>query len=94
MGLIQNSINSMIGSVAVVSKLNVKREQALERANAIQQAQQKQKRKFMDYLGKLETSWGGTIGDLPVNIQKNIAKQYSQKQRKELMDKMDKEKKR
>lgn len=55
--------------------------------------QLQQKRNFSDYLKKLETSFGGKVGDLPENLQKEIAKQYSKSQRQNIMNQMDKESK-
>lgn len=51
----------------------------------------KPKRHFMDYLGRESTSLGGKVGDLPMNMQKQIAKQYSSADRKRMMDKYDRE---
>lgn len=59
-------------------------------ANAIE-AKKVQKRNFMDYLAKQKTSLGGTVGELPASMQKQIASQYSKSQRKRLMDAMDRE---
>lgn len=66
-------------------------DKAQQRAQQKGQQQLKQKRKFSDYLSKLETSFGGTVGDLPKSIQQTIAKQYSSKERREIMNRMDKE---
>lgn len=68
-------------------------EQAMLKAAQQQENKKTQKRNFKDYLGKLESSLGGAVGDLPANVQKEIAKQYTSSQRKELMDKIDKESK-
>jgi hypothetical protein len=46
----------------------------------------------MSYLQKQPTSFGGTVGELPTNIQKQIASQYSKSERKKLMDTMDAQK--
>lgn len=67
-------------------------EESLKRVASKQDTQKKQRRRFKDYLDKLETSLGGTVADLPSSLQKEIAKTYSSKERKEIMDKMDKEK--
>lgn len=56
-----------------------------------QESQRSQKRNFKEYLSKLEIAGGGKVGDLPKNMQSAIAKQYSKEERKELMDRMDKE---
>ena len=56
------------------------------------QVKQKTKvRRFMDYLRGEQTSWGGTIGDLPPKLQRELAAQYDKKQRKALMDRRDEE---
>lgn len=60
-------------------------------ANAIE-AKKVQKRNFSEYLKKQPTSLGGTVGDLPPAMQKQIASQYTKSQRRTLMDRMDKEK--
>lgn len=51
----------------------------------------KSKRNFMEYLGKQETSLGGTVSQLPPAMQKEIASQYSKSQRQSIMNRMDKE---
>lgn len=53
--------------------------------------QLKGKRNFSEYLSKIETNYGFTVGEFPKSVQKIIAKQYSSKERKQIMDKMDKE---
>ena len=45
----------------------------------------------MEYLGKQETSLGGTVSQLPPAMQKEIASQYSKSQRQSIMNRMDKE---
>lgn len=63
--------------------------QAAERAkqNAADEVEAKmnQRDEFMEYLKKQPTSLGGTVGDLPQNIQSHIAKQYSPEQRLKLL---------
>lgn len=61
-------------------------------ANAIE-AKKVQRRNFMEYLKKQPTNFGGTIGDLPPQAQKQIASQYTKSQRRTLMNNMDKESK-
>ena len=68
-----------------------KQEEAKSKVKQIQEAKKTQRRNFMDYLAKQPTSLGGTIGELPKSMQKQIASQYSKSQRKAMMDKMDKE---
>lgn len=58
----------------------------------IQEAKKNQRRNFMSYLTQQPTSLGGTVGDLPKDMQKQIASQYSKADRRKLMDQMDKEK--
>lgn len=55
------------------------------------QEQKRTRRNFMDYLRRTETSLGGKVGEFAPDIQKQIASQYSPKQRKALMDQMDRE---
>lgn len=107
MGVIQNAINSILGTgagfftAAKIAAANKKQtiqpkdrmKQSLEKVAKVNEAKQKQKRNFMNYLKTQKTSFGGTVGDLPYNLQKEIAKGYSPKQRKALMDKIDKESK-
>lgn len=57
------------------------------------QQQVKQRRNFMAHLKNVEISGGGTVGELPSHVQKAIAAQYSKKERKELMDRQDKQSK-
>ena len=45
----------------------------------------------MAYLGRMETSLGGTVAELPKNVQHEIAKTYTRSQRKTIMDRMDRE---
>lgn len=82
-------------SLQAKSDLKARQENALAKAEAVKQAKvhQKQKRRnFMrDYLSKQETSLGGTIGELPIAMQKQIASQYTKSQRKAMMDRMDRE---
>lgn len=59
-------------------------------ANAIEE-KKTQRRKFMDYLKQEPTSLGGTVGQFPPTIQKQIASQYTKSQRKRLMDMRDAE---
>lgn len=125
MGVIQSSINSMIGSAShaamVVKGYQTLREKkaaaavkaqskstpsnmqqsgspqeiAAQRArqsvkNAIAAKKEQKRRKFSEYLAKQPSSIG-KVGDLPPNVQKEIAKQYSPRQRQQLMNDMDEE---
>ena len=69
-----------------------KQQQAMARMTRQADAKKALRRNFMDYLSKQTTSLGGTVGDLPKDLQKQIASQYSKSQRKAMMDRMDKEK--
>ena len=64
---------------------------AMDRMIKQQDAKRTQKRNFMSYLAQQSTSLGGTVGDLPMQLQEQIASQYSKSQRKTMMDRMDKE---
>ena len=64
---------------------------AMDRVSRQQEAKKTQRRNFMSYLAQQSTSLGGTVGDLPMSLQKQIASQYSKSQRKTMMDRMDKE---
>lgn len=77
---------------ALTHQRTVGMEQANQHSQQIAQQQTRQKRKFMEYLGREDSSLG-RIGDLPENLQRAIAKQYTPSMRKKLMDRMDKERK-
>lgn len=51
------------------------------------------RRNFMNYLRNEPISWGGKVGDLPIELQKQIASQYSKTQRRNMMNKIDRENK-
>lgn len=99
MGFIQSAINKTLGTVGVAGSIASKLTQSLEdrqtqamkKVAEQQAAQKKQKRNFMDYLKKQPTSFGGSVGDLPLAAQKTLAKQYSKTDRQKLMNQMDKE---
>lgn len=99
MGAIQSAVNSMIGSVAatafVAKKAGMRSEEAAKTAKQSAQNEvtqkKKQRRNFSEYLAKQPTNLGGTVGDLPKSVQKQIAAQYTKSQRKSLMDSMDRE---
>lgn len=71
--LTNNSSNDLM------SKANLQAKQ--KKKNKIEQ-----KRRFKDYLAKMQTNFGGTIGDLPDSVQKAIAKQYSPYERQKIMN--------
>lgn len=66
-------------------------QQAMDRMDRQSQAKKTQRRNFMDYLAKQPTSLGGTVGDLSPELQKQIASQYSKKDRRNMMNRMDRE---
>ena len=68
-----------------------KQSTAMDRMIKQQEAKKTQRRNFMSYLAQQSTSLGGPVGDLPKDLQKQIASQYNKKQRKTMMDRMDKE---
>lgn len=97
MGVIQNAINQIIGSVGIGSKLISSTKQKRDRANEAmlkvantQDAAQKQRRNFINYLKDMPSSIGGKVGELPIEIQRQIAKTYSTSERKNIMDTVDK----
>lgn len=101
MGIIQGAINRMLGTAGLASSLISKTIKAEERQVAAMKkventttAKQNQKRNFMNYLKTMPISGGGVVGCLPKEAQKTIAKQYSQAQRKQIMDTADATKKR
>lgn len=97
---IQGSVNQVISSIGAAASIGkgiklqrdkVKQELAQKQMKQQQEAKKTQRRNFMDYLSKQTTSLGGTVGDLPKDLQKQMASQYSKSQRKAMMDRMDKE---
>ena len=97
---IQGSVNQVISSIGAAASIGkgiklqrdkVKQELAQKQMKQQQEAKKTQRRNFMDYLAKQPTSLGGTIGELPKPMQKQIASQYTKSQRKTMMDRMDKE---
>ena len=97
---IQGSVNQVISSIGAAASIGkgiklqrdkVKQELAQKQMKQQQEAKKTQRRNFMDYLSKQTTSLGGTVGELPMPIQKQMASQYSKSQRKTMMDRMDKE---
>lgn len=96
-GHILNAIGSANKAAGIMKGLNTanqllqRQEQAEANVKQTQEAKQKQRRNFMEYLRKQQLQWGGTVGDLPDNLQKTIAKQYSKSDRQKLMNQMDRE---
>ena len=62
-----------------------KQSTAMDRVSRQQEAKKTQRRNFMKYLAQQ------SVGDLSPDMQKQIASQYNKKQRKTMMDRMDKE---
>lgn len=70
-----------------------KANQANERSQKQAKARQARRNFVRDYLPKIETGFGGTVGDFSKETQRELGKNYSTKERKEIMDRMDNEKK-
>lgn len=66
-----------------------KQDQALNQSAQISEAKQSQRKNFMSYLKNVEIQGGGKVGDLPLNMQRQIAKQYTPSERKKLMSNQD-----
>ena len=93
----QSGINATLGSIAgaafgINKTLKQRQEEQMKKVKQVQEAKKTQKRNFMSYLSQQPISGGGTVGELPTNIQKQIASQYSKSERKKLMDTMDAQK--
>lgn len=98
---IQGSVNQVIKSIGDAASIGkdiklqrdkAKQELAQKQMKQQQEAKKTQRRNFMDYLSKQTTQLSGTVGDLPKDLQKQVASQYSKSQRNTIMDRMDKEK--
>ena len=79
----QASVHSALSSVGrfaafteAKGALIQKQEQAKKKVEEVKEAKKTQRRNFMEYLRKQETSLGGTVGDLPPEVQKQIARLY------------------
>lgn len=81
----------VLSSIREVDSLREKQKQAMARMSEQAEAKKTQRRNFMTYLAQQPTSLGGTVGDLPKPLQKQIASQYTRGQRKTMMDRMDRE---
>lgn len=97
---IQGSVNQVISSIGAAASIGkgvklqrdkVKQELAQKQMKQQQEAKKTQRRNFMDYISSMPTSLGGTVGQLPKDMQKQIASTYTKSQRKTIMDRMDKE---
>lgn len=72
-----------------VSRDEAKMEEANDTSQKQVRAKTSQRRNFNDYLAKMSTSMGGTVGELPKEMQRAIASQYLAKDRKKIMDEED-----
>ena len=77
------------GQPMYVSRDESKMTSSNQRAQKQVKAKASQRRNFNDYLAKMSTSMGGTVGELPKEMQRAIASQYSPKDRKKIMDEED-----
>ena len=107
MGVLQNSINSMLGSAAFVAAMTgrniMNRQQRIEKANKqaqeaakareVQTKVMRKRRNFMKYLKDVELGGGIKVGDLGVEAQKQIASGYTKSQKTALMNEVDKRRK-
>ena len=64
-------------------------QKAKEAVQVKQAAKRKTRRNFLDYMKDEPTSLGGTFGELDPKLQKQIAKQYTKAQKKQIMDRKD-----
>lgn len=101
MGAIQGAINQALGTIGIASRIGqnlrdneTRMTEAMKKVASKQEAQVKQRRNFMEYLRKMPTSFGGPVGELPSKTQKELAKQYTSRERQQIMNQMDKEAKR
>lgn len=65
---------------------------AMQRAERQARARAKRRNFVRDYLSQMQTSLGGVVGELPPEIQKVIASNYSSKERRQIMNQQDREK--
>lgn len=94
MNNIQKGINQMLGSIGVGMILFKKRQDALKKSQEkfqAKQVQRKQRRNFLDYIKNEPTNLGVNVGNLSLDLQKQIAKSYSSEERRKIMNKADKE---
>lgn len=98
---IQGSVNQVISSIGAAASIGkgiklqrdkVKQELAQKQMKQQQEAKKTQRRNFLEYISSMPTSFGGTVGQLPKDMQEQIASTYTKSQRKTIMDRMDKEK--
>lgn len=87
----EDRINQELYPEVYGNSLEAKQQQANMKSQKIKNTKTKQRRNFMDYISKQKTSYDMSVGDLPKKQQKIIASQYNSKERKNMMDMMDKE---
>lgn len=100
---LQSSINQVLSVAAILGgrkRTEVERSERIERAKqreemsaqkALQKEQErkrKTRRNFLSYMQSETTSYG-RFGDLPLHVQKSIAKQYTKSQRQTIMNRKD-----
>ena len=84
---IAKGLSRGIEQYKTINKYNEQlRNLANKRAMDIKEGKSAQKRHFKDYLAGMETSFGGTVGELSPAAQAAIAKQYSQSERQKIMN--------
>lgn len=81
----------VLSSIREVDSLRERQKLAMKKMEEQAQAKKTQKRNFMTYLAQQPTSLGGTVGDLPSDLQKQIASQYGRNERRNMMNRMDRE---
>lgn len=81
----------MIKELAGIPLDDLRAKQAMKQMEGKKSAKQNRRNFINDYLAKQTSSLGGKVGDLPKNLQKQIASQYTKSQRTAMMDRMDKQ---
>lgn len=98
MGVIQGSINGMLGTAAaaisigegLMKKANTRAEQMAKQKQAQKQSMQRKKRDFMKYVVNIPLGDdGGKVGDLGKSAQKQIAQSYSKSEKTKIMNEME-----
>ena len=72
-------------------KANLAAAKAQDNLKAKQKEKRQGRRNFKDYIASEPTSLGGSVGELDPKIQKFIAQSYSKAEKKQIMDRKDKE---
>ena len=81
----ETRVNDILGQLREASQ------KASTSVQAAQEQKRKSRRNFIDYMKDEPTSWGLTFGELDKKVQKNIAKQYTKKDKQQIMDRKDAE---